>query len=69
MMARQFLPCCFGIGAGSGVRIFREKAWQQIKESVEPFSFWKSKFQVPLPAASRSHAEGIRRGTVAQASA
>jgi hypothetical protein len=28
-----------------------EKAWQQIKESVAPFSFWKSKFQVPPPAA------------------
>jgi hypothetical protein len=28
-----------------------EKAWQQIKESVAPFSFWKSKFQGPPPAA------------------
>ena len=28
-----------------------EKAWQQIKESVAPFSFWKSKFQAPPPAA------------------
>ena len=28
-----------------------ERAWLQIKESVEPFSFWKSKFQVPLPSA------------------
>jgi hypothetical protein len=27
-----------------------EKAWQQIKESVEPFSFWKSKFQARPPA-------------------
>jgi hypothetical protein len=27
-----------------------EKAWQQIKESVEPFSFWKSKFQARAPA-------------------
>jgi hypothetical protein len=28
-----------------------ETAWQQIKESVAPFSFWKSKFQAPAPAA------------------
>jgi hypothetical protein len=28
-----------------------EEVWQQIKESVAPFSFWKSKFQGPLPAA------------------
>src|ERR1700693_6185642 len=28
-----------------------ETAWQQIKESVTPFSFWKSKFQTPPPAA------------------
>ena len=28
-----------------------EKAWLQIKESVEPFSFWKSKFQAAPPAA------------------
>jgi hypothetical protein len=28
-----------------------EKAWQQIKQNVAPFSFWKSKFQVPPPAA------------------
>ena len=28
-----------------------EDAWQQIKESVAPFSFWKSKFQAPPPAA------------------
>jgi len=28
-----------------------EKAWQQIKESVAPFSFWKAKFQTPAPAA------------------
>jgi hypothetical protein len=26
-----------------------ERAWLQIKDSVEPFSFWKSKFQVPPP--------------------
>jgi hypothetical protein len=26
-----------------------EAAWQQIKERVEPFSFWKSKFQGPPP--------------------
>jgi hypothetical protein len=29
-----------------------EKAWRQIKESVEPFSFWKSKYQAPPPKAS-----------------
>ena len=28
-----------------------ERAWLQIKDSVEPFSFWKSKFQVPPPPA------------------
>jgi hypothetical protein len=28
-----------------------EKAWFQIKDSVEPFSFWKSKFQLPPPPA------------------
>jgi hypothetical protein len=28
-----------------------ETAWQQIRESVAPFSFWKSKFQAPSPAA------------------
>lgn len=28
-----------------------ETAWQQIKESITPFSFWKSKFQAPPPAA------------------
>jgi hypothetical protein len=28
-----------------------ERAWLQIKDSVEPFSFWKSKFHVPLPPA------------------
>jgi len=28
-----------------------EEAWQQIKESVAPFSFWKSKFQAAPPAA------------------
>ncbi len=28
-----------------------ETAWQQIKESTTPFSFWKSKFQAPPPAA------------------
>lgn len=28
-----------------------ETAWQQIKENVAPFSFWKSKFQAPAPAA------------------
>lgn len=28
-----------------------ETAWQQIKERVEPFSFWKSKFQAPPPAS------------------
>jgi hypothetical protein len=27
-----------------------ENEWQQIKESVAPFSFWKSKFQAPPPA-------------------
>src|SRR5580704_1571324 len=27
-----------------------ETAWQQIKESVAPFSFWKSKFQASPPA-------------------
>jgi hypothetical protein len=26
-----------------------EEAWLQIKDSVEPFSFWKSKFQSPPP--------------------
>ena len=29
-----------------------EKAWLQIKDSVEPFSFWKSKFQLPPPPAA-----------------
>lgn len=29
-----------------------EKSWHQIKESVAPFSFWKSKFQAPPPAAA-----------------
>jgi hypothetical protein len=28
-----------------------ENAWQEIKESVAPFSFWKSKFQAPAPTA------------------
>ena len=28
-----------------------ETAWQQIKENVAPFSFWKSTFQAPAPAA------------------
>src|ERR1700759_1899374 len=28
-----------------------EKAWQLVKESVEPFSFWKSKFQAAAPPA------------------
>ena len=28
-----------------------EEVWQQIKESVAPFSFWKSKFQAPPPTA------------------
>lgn len=28
-----------------------ETAWQQIKENVAPFSFWKSKFQAPAPTA------------------
>jgi hypothetical protein len=28
-----------------------EKAWELVKESVEPFSFWKSKFQAAPPAA------------------
>ena len=28
-----------------------ERAWLQIKDSVEPFSFWKSKFHVPPPPA------------------
>jgi hypothetical protein len=28
-----------------------EAAWQQIKERVEPFSFWKSKFQSPPPTS------------------
>jgi len=28
-----------------------EKAWQLVKESVEPFSFWKSKFQAAPPPA------------------
>jgi hypothetical protein len=28
-----------------------ESAWLQIKDSVEPFSFWKSKFQAPPPPA------------------
>jgi hypothetical protein len=27
-----------------------EQTWQQIKESVAPFSFWKSKFQAAPPA-------------------
>ena len=28
-----------------------EKAWQLIKDSVEPFSFWKSKYQAAPPPA------------------
>ena len=28
-----------------------EPAWQQIKEGIKPFSFWKSKFQAAPPAA------------------
>ena len=28
-----------------------QEAWLQIKDSVEPFSFWKSKFQSPPPPA------------------
>jgi hypothetical protein len=28
-----------------------QAAWLQIKDSVEPFSFWKSKFQSPPPPA------------------
>jgi hypothetical protein len=28
-----------------------ENAWQEIRESVAPFSFWKSKFQAPAPTA------------------
>jgi hypothetical protein len=28
-----------------------EEAWQLVKESVEPFSFWKSKFQAAPPPA------------------
>jgi hypothetical protein len=28
-----------------------ETAWQEIKETVAPFSFWKSKFQAAPPAA------------------
>src|ERR1700744_1785139 len=28
-----------------------EKAWQLVKDSVEPFSFWKSKFQAAPPPA------------------
>jgi hypothetical protein len=28
-----------------------EAAWLQIKDSVEPFSFWKSKYQSPPPPA------------------
>ena len=28
-----------------------QEAWLQIRDSVEPFSFWKSKFQSPPPPA------------------
>ena len=28
-----------------------ERAWLEIKDSVEPFSFWKSRFQMPPPPA------------------
>jgi hypothetical protein len=43
-----------------------EIAWQQIKESVEPFSFWKSKFQakpptLPEPMPKESVEELLRK--------
>jgi hypothetical protein len=31
-----------------------ERAWLEIKDTVEPFSFWKSKFQTPPPPAPES---------------
>ncbi|MBV9645601.1 MAG: hypothetical protein JO334_18745 [Verrucomicrobia bacterium] len=51
----------FGNGATIYTLLFRDRAgfrredvseqtWQEIKGSVAPFSFWKSKFQAPPPA-------------------
>jgi hypothetical protein len=42
----------FREGAGFRREDISEEAWQQIKEDVAPFSFWKSKFQAPAPAAA-----------------
>jgi hypothetical protein len=47
-----------------------EKAWQQIKESVAPFSFWKSKFQAAPPAPPepmrKESVEGLLRRLVSE---
>jgi len=47
-----------------------EKAWQQIKESVAPFSFWKSRFQAAPPAPAepmpKESVEGLLRRLINQ---
>ena len=65
-MARQFIPFCFGTGLDFRREDISEKAWQQIKESVAPFSFWKSKFQARAAGSSRTDAKGIGGRTFAQ---
>jgi len=47
-----------------------EEAWQSRNENIQPFSFWRSKYEPPAPpppeALPRDDAEGLLRRLVAE---
>jgi hypothetical protein len=47
-----------------------EEAWESRNENIQPFSFWRSKYEPPVPRAAeplpRDDAEGLLRRLVAE---
>jgi hypothetical protein len=47
-----------------------EEAWAERNENIQPFSFWRSKYEPPAPpppeAMERDDAEGLLRSLIAQ---
>jgi len=57
-------------GDGFGREDLCEEAWESRNENIQPFSFWRSKYEPPAPRAAeplpRDDAEGLLRRLVAE---
>ncbi len=67
----NFYTLLFRDGEGFRRSDLSEEAWQQRNENLQPFSFWRSRFEPPLPAPPeplpKENAEELFRRLVAVA--